>query len=241
MAKYLMRLLLPLLLILGTNDALAQECYCVFPNKDGRCYANTTCWACAPGAYDQGWQKTFCYGYQAPVIQTCTPSSETRTESCGENQTGSKTYTRQNTCSTSGQTVQGQWTLTQDTCKWNPPTCQISTQTQTLSCPAGYTGSITQQQTSLCPNPYGNPVWSNAWVTTSNSCVKSISNPTNPTSPVSPISPMSQTKTATVQQTAPATASVVEATTSVVTAPPPPPAQETASDNHPIPPHSALA
>ena len=185
------RFLLWLSLILGASNAWAQACYCTYPAGDGRCYANTACWACTPGAYSIDWQKQFCYGFQAPIVTplppACEPSSETRVDACLPNQTGSKTYTRQSTCTTSGQSVWGAWQLTQDSCKWNPPTCQISTQTQTLSCPAGFVGSITQQQTSTCPDPYGSPVWSNAWQTTSNTCVKSISNPSNPASPLSSI------------------------------------------------------
>jgi hypothetical protein len=41
-----------------------------------------------------------------------------------------------------------------------------SPQTQTLSCPTGQTGSITQTRTSSCPGP----TWS-AWTTTSNTCM----------------------------------------------------------------------
>ncbi len=39
------------------------------------------------------------------------------------------------------------------------------TQTQTISCPSGYSGSITQTRTSTCPGP----TWS-SWTTTSNTC-----------------------------------------------------------------------
>lgn len=179
------------LLTLGASNAWA--CYCTYPAGDGRCYANTACWACVPGAYNLAWQQQYCWGFQAPVVTappppTCKTGTETRTEACLQNQTGSKTYTRQSTCPDAyGQPVWGAWQLTQDSCKWNPPTCQPSTQTQTLSCPAGFVGSITQQQTSTCPDPYGSPVWSNAWQTTSNTCVKSITNPSNPTSPLSSI------------------------------------------------------
>lgn len=189
------RFLLSLLLVLGTSDAVAQACY-----WDGQ-KLNTTCWACQPGAYPIEFQRSYCPGYQAP---TCQISQETRQESCPQNQTGSKTYTRQSSCPDPyGTPIWGPWQITKDTCTWNPPTCQPSTQTQTPSCPAGYTGTITQQQTSACPNPYGSPVWSNVWLTTSNTCVKSISNPTNPTSPVSPLNPTSVSVTPTVPATAP--------------------------------------
>jgi len=81
------------------------------------------------------------------------------------------------------------------------PSCQISTQTQTVSCPTGYVGSITQTKTSTCPNPHGQPVWGGAWLNTLNTCVKSLSNPTNVTSPVSPISPANPSFNTSVQTT----------------------------------------
>ncbi|HME45156.1 MAG TPA: right-handed parallel beta-helix repeat-containing protein [Syntrophorhabdales bacterium] len=46
-----------------------------------------------------------------------------------------------------------------------PPCTPLSTQTQTLSCPAGQTGSITQQRLSTCPGPTWGP-----WTTISNTC-----------------------------------------------------------------------
>lgn len=49
----------------------------------------------------------------------------------------------------------------------SPNTCiQMPTLTRTIACPAGKTGSITQQQVSTCPGP----VYSE-WTTTSNTCV----------------------------------------------------------------------
>lgn len=47
-----------------------------------------------------------------------------------------------------------------------PNTCQTETQTQTLSCPSGYNGTITQTNTKSCPAG----TWS-GWTTTSNTCV----------------------------------------------------------------------
>jgi putative peptidoglycan binding protein len=58
-----------------------------------------------------------------------------------------------------------------------PPTCTpdpTSPQTQTLSCPAGQTGSIIQTRTSTCPGP----TWG-AWTTTSNTCVVASTGGTN--------------------------------------------------------------
>lgn len=45
----------------------------------------------------------------------------------------------------------------------------LAPQTQTISCPAGQTGSITQQRVSSCSSGATNPVWSE-WMTTVNTC-----------------------------------------------------------------------
>jgi hypothetical protein len=131
-----------------------------------------------------------------PQVVTCTYSAQTETRSCPVNFSGSQTWKKETNCPTGsyGQPVQTDWFKIQDSCVQNPPTCQISNQQQTLSCPTGYTGSITQTRSSMCPDPYGSPTWQ-PWVTTSDTCKKSINNPTNPVSPVSPLSPTSQTST----------------------------------------------
>lgn len=129
---------------------------------------------------------------------TCQVSTETKTESCGAHYTGQKTYTKTNTCPNPyGSQVQGQWTLTSNTCVQEAPTCKTSSETQTLSCPTGYTGSITQTRTSSCPDPYGQPVFT-PWATTTNTCVKSVTNVSNPVSPISPISPISSPQVVTL-------------------------------------------
>ena len=191
------------LLPIRTSYAQYNACYCTtswFPNATfgNACIANTDCWACAPGAYNTSWQQAFCSGYQAPPpVVTCTTTFAEKTEACQVNYSGIKRYKQETKTCSDGQVTVQPWLLYVNTCVQNPPTCQTSSQTQTLSCQTGYTGSITQTQTSTCPDPYGSPVWS-AWVTTSNTCVKSLSNPTNPTSPVSPVNPASP-----VNQTAP--------------------------------------
>jgi hypothetical protein len=136
---------------------------------------------------------------------TCQQVSETQTQSCPVNYTGQITQTRVKTCPDNQWQA---WTTTQNSCVANPPTCQISSQQQTLSCQTGYTGSITQTRSSTCPDPYGSPTWL-PWVTTSDTCKKSINNPTNPASPVSPLSPASQPTTisAPTTQSSPVTAS----------------------------------
>lgn len=54
----------------------------------------------------------------------------------------------------------------------------------------------------LCPDPYGSQV-SGPWIVVSNTCVKSITNPTNVESPVSPISPLNPTSQLAQVTTAP--------------------------------------
>lgn len=132
--------------------------------------------------------------------------TQTQTLACPANYSGSITQTRQTT--TNGQSTP--WQTVSNTCVPNPPTCQASVQTQTLACPSGYTGSIQQTQTTTCPTPYSQPVLS-PWVTTSNSCKQSVTNPTNPTSPVSPLNP---TSTQTSSQSVTAASQSTSTTTS---------------------------
>lgn len=150
-----------------------------------------------------------CPNTTIPQVVTCTYSAQTETRSCPVNYSGSQTWKKEVNCPSGsyGAPVQSDWFKIQDTCVQNPPTCQISSQQQTLSCPTGYTGSITQTRSSTCPDPYGSPVWQ-PWVTTSDTCKKSVSNPTNPVSPVNPASPVSPTSTtsAPIIQSSPVTA-----------------------------------
>ena len=209
MAKYLIWLLF----LLGTNNVFSQSCYCTTSWHTNAtfgqsCTANADCWACQPNAYNASWQQAFCPTYQV----TCTTSYAEKVESCPVHQSGIKKYRQETKICTNGQVTQGIWQLYSNTCVQDPPTCQTQSQNQTLSCQTGYTGSITQTRSSTCPDPYGNPVWQ-PWVTTSNTCVKSISNPTNVTSPVSPVSP--------VNPTSPTATSASPTVTSTVTAPTP--------------------
>ena len=137
----------------------------------------------------QGWVATSNTCVQDPP--TCQGSTDQKSESCGLHYTGQKTYTRQNTCQDPyGTPTQGAWSLTSNTCVQDPPSCKTSSETQNLQCQTGYTGLITQTRTSSCPDPYGQPIFA-PWITTQDTCVKSISNPTNPVSPVSPLNPTS--------------------------------------------------
>jgi len=175
------------LLLLGSSNAWA--CYCTTPTMvapDGRnyCIANPECWACVPGAYDPNWQALFCGNY-VPPVSTCQPSSITEQRSCPANFSGSELWQRDTVC-VSGQEVQGSWYKVGDTCTPNPPTCQVSSEAKTESCQAGYVGQKDYTRQSVCPDPYGTPVWGQ-WNLVSDSCVQSVTNPANPLSPISPI------------------------------------------------------
>lgn len=209
MAKigHLLSLLVTLLLISLPikSNAQSTSCYCTGSwTNDPRtgyqfCPVNSTCWACQPGAYDTTWQSYFCNGVAPapppPPPPTCQPSSESKTEACPIHYSGSKILTRTSTCPDPyGTPLWGPWTVSQDTCKQDPPTCKVSAETRTVACDSGYTGAIEQVRASSCPDPYGSPVWGD-WAVSSNTCVKSMTNPTNPTSPVSPLNPASAVAT----------------------------------------------
>ncbi len=150
---------------------------------------------------DNTWQPwTVIQNTCTPNPVTCTYQAQVETRSCPVNFSGAQTWKKETNCPSGsyGQPSQTDWFKIQDSCVKNPPTCQISSQQQTLQCPTGYTGSITQTRSSTCPDPYGSPAWQ-PWVTTSDTCKKSINNPTNPVSPVSPLSPTSTTSAPTIQ------------------------------------------
>jgi hypothetical protein len=174
-----------------------------------------------------------------PQVVTCTYSAQTETRSCPVNFSGAQTWKKETNCPTGsyGQPVQTDWFKIQDTCVQNPPTCQVSSQQQTLSCPTGYTGSITQTRSSMCPDLYGSPVWQ-PWVTTSDTCKKSVSNPTNPVSPVSPLNPASTISAPTIQSspvTAPTPNSVPNSEVTPTTETESAPTQENSATQTPAP------
>ena len=190
MARFLLSLTL-LLTLLRSNDVQAA------------CYAGS--WINGQPVYgslfvDGGTTLAQCQALACQIYPSISPScpqpcvqvSETQTQSCPANFSGQITQTRIKTCPDNQWQA---WTTTQNTCVANPPTCQTSSQQQTLQCQTGYTGSITQTRSSMCPDPYGSPTWQ-PWVTTSDTCKKSINNPTNP---LSPLSPASTTSAPTIQ------------------------------------------
>jgi hypothetical protein len=81
------------------------------------------------------------------------------------------------------------WVTTSDNCTPNPPTCESNIEEKQVACRDGYSGSITEQRSSSCPDPYGQPIFG-AWVEIQNSCQMTTNNPMNVNSPVSPISPL---------------------------------------------------
>ena len=124
-----------------------------------------------------------------PLPPSCQTSVSARSLSCPTHFSGQITQQATTSCPDPyGQPVPGAWITTTNSCTPDPATCIPSTQTQTLSCQPGYVGSILQNRSSTCSDPYSTPTWSD-WVTTSNTCVMSVTNLNNPTSPVSPISP----------------------------------------------------
>jgi hypothetical protein len=112
---------------------------------------------------------------------------ESQTTACTlPHYSGAINQSRNFSCSTNSWSA---WTETSNNCTQDPPTCQASTETRQIACQSDYVGNITQIKTSSCPDPYGNPSYSD-WISTSDSCVKSATNPTNVASPVSPSSPL---------------------------------------------------
>jgi len=143
----------------------------------------------------------WCVSYQ-PNDPICSPYRQPACSDLVENQTtactlphysGAINQSRTYSCSTNTWSA---WTETSNNCTQDPPTCQTTTETRTLACQPDYVGSITETRISSCPDPYGSPVWG-AWVETTNTCVKSATNPTNVSSPVSPSSPLNPVNTQT--------------------------------------------
>jgi hypothetical protein len=128
----------------------------------------------------------------SPNPPTCNYSVQEEQRACGQNQIGSITYKREQNCPDPySQPVDSGWFEIRRDCSPAPATCTESTLQRTLSCLEGYTGLITQQQTSSCSDPYSQPIFGQ-WVEIQNSCQKSVTNPMNVNSPVSPISPVNQ-------------------------------------------------
>ena len=132
-----------------------------------------------------------CDPYRQPV---CVNATETQSSACSlPHYSGVVNQARTYSCTSNSWSP---WYETSNNCTQDPPTCQTTTETRTLACQPDYVGSITETRISSCPDPYGSPVWG-AWVETTNTCVKSATNPTNVSSPVSPSSPLNPINTQT--------------------------------------------
>lgn len=173
----------------------------VTSNVQAACYANS--WNNGLPIYGSifangGDNLQFCQSLACQIYPTmqgcpqaapiCTSTFIEKTESCPPNHSGAKRSKQETKTCSDGKTTQFPWQLYSDTCVLNPPSCQTTSQQQTLSCPTGYTGNITQIRSSVCVDPYL-PAVMGAWTTATNTCVKSVTNPTNVLSPVSPMFP----------------------------------------------------
>ena len=124
-----------------------------------------------------------------PDPPTCQSSSSTRTLSCQPHFSGLITQTDTISCPDPyGPPVETGYITTSNSCAPDPATCSPSVQTQSVACPVGYNGTIIQNRSSTCSDPYGSPTWT-SWSTTSDTCTMTATNLNNPTSPISPISP----------------------------------------------------
>ncbi|MFN9574241.1 MAG: hypothetical protein ACK58P_14650 [Betaproteobacteria bacterium] len=104
------------------------------------------------------------------------PAPDTQTVACPFGQTGSITQERSYACSGAPSFTwnAGPWVETSNTCAGaSCPGQNPGPETQTVACPVGQTGSITQQRTWSCS---GAPSWiyqPDAWVEISNTCMPS--------------------------------------------------------------------
>jgi len=122
----------------------------------------------------------------------CVDTIEYKTETCAPNYTGAINYVRYFTCKTDSFS---EWSVSSDNCVQLPPSCVEEFEQRTLECREGYNGSITEQRIKQCPDPYGNPVYTE-WHESGNTCTPSVSDPISPISQTNPITnPVSPTVT----------------------------------------------
>lgn len=185
MAKYL------LLLLLISQTSYAQ--YCTYSLTPKGHITNLQCFGIDQNvALRLHWCPARPQDPVCPPLVSCTYSAVTEQRSCPPNYDGFTTWKRETNCpgGSWGPPTNSGWFQIASSCTPKPPSCNPTSQTQTLACQQGYVGAIMQTRTSICPDPYGQPVWS-PWMTTSDSCVKSPTNPTNISSPLNPVSPIS--------------------------------------------------
>ena len=195
----MVRLLLCLSLLLTWSNANAW--YCSYtPTSEGY-ISNLQCHDIDPTIAVQNYwcpyrnSDPICRQFDQPVIPACTDRTEVQSLSCQPHYSGVINQSRTYYCQSNSYS---DWVTTSNNCTPDPPTCHTSIESRQVACQEGYTGQITETRSSTCPDPYGQPTFG-AWVETSNSCVKSITNVTNVASPVSPISPVSVSPVVEVQ------------------------------------------
>lgn len=110
-------------------------------------------------------------GYSEPCSYIhCVPlPEETQSIPCETGYTGEKTQKRTSSCSFNSYPTWSAWVDVSNTCVALQTCIPLAPETRTISCPSGYTGSITETRTSSCPSQYGSPVWGE-WVQTSSTC-----------------------------------------------------------------------
>jgi hypothetical protein len=76
------------------------------------------------------------------------------------------------------------------------PTCVVpAPETRPGTCPSGQTGTLTEQRTASCPDPFGTPVWS-GWGTLSSSCQAPPSGGGGGTTPATCVAPAAEQRPA---------------------------------------------
>ncbi len=100
---------------------------------------------------------------------TCAPTSKTQSVVCEEPLKGTKTEKSNWTCTTPKSGVWSNWMTESNNC-YTP--CQaLPSETQTVSCSAGYSGTMTQTRTSSCSGDDSKPPTWSSWNTVSSNCV----------------------------------------------------------------------
>ena len=189
MRSYTVKTLLLLALLLIRSNAYAW--YCNYTPSPEGWVTNLVCHGISnQEALAIAWcpyrpQDPIC-GTQQPPQPVCVSRTETQSLACPVHYSGAINQSRSNVCPSEDM---GDWVTVSNNCSPDPPTCQTSVEERQVACSDGYTGSISEQRSSSCPDPYGQPIFGQ-WVEISNSCVKSVTNPTNVSSPVNPASPI---------------------------------------------------
>lgn len=141
-------------------------------------YQTLSCGAGYTGAINQSrtkstaWNGVVTYGSWSTTSNSCTPipptvTTEYQTLSCGAGYNGTISQQRTKTTTWSGAVSYGNWITYSSNCTV-AVTYSYTTEYQTLSCPSGQTGSISQQRTRT--NGSDGSVSYSGWSTYSNTC-----------------------------------------------------------------------